>query len=136
MTGEPAALGLPGRNPARPGPSTAGTVGQTTASTLQGSTPTPATQEWERAWEGTGRPAGAHPAAELNTGAPVKAPTTPEQPDDLRSAPAKPATRAEPDLAELTCESPFLDLDSPMTPYEWLKAVLMVRARVLCRFTA
>lgn len=136
MTGEPVALGLPARNPARPGPSAAGTIGQTTASTLQGSTPTPATQEWEQAWESTGRSAGAHSAAELNTVAPVKAPTTPEQPDDLRSAPAVPATRAEPDLAELTRNSPFLDLDSPMTPFEWLKAVLMVRTRVLCRFTS
>ena len=96
----------------------------------------PATQEREQAWESAGRSAGVHPAAEFRSGAPVKAPSTPEQPEDLRSAPAVPAPRAEPDLAELTRDSPFLDLDSPMTPYEWFKAVLMVRTQMLCTYTS
>ena len=34
---------------------------------------------------------------------------------------------ADAELQELMCNSPFLDLSSPMTPYEWLKCLLMVR---------
>lgn len=33
---------------------------------------------------------------------------------------------AEPQLQDLLHDSPFLDLDSPMTPYEWFKFVVMV----------
>ena len=34
---------------------------------------------------------------------------------------------ADAELQELMRDSPFLDLSSPMTPYEWLKCLLMVR---------
>ncbi len=34
---------------------------------------------------------------------------------------------ADAELQELMRNSPFLDLSSPMTPYEWLKCLLMVR---------
>jgi hypothetical protein len=37
---------------------------------------------------------------------------------------------SEPHLQELLRESPFLDLSSPMTPYEWLKFFVMVRQEV------
>lgn len=35
------------------------------------------------------------------------------------------------ELQELIKDSPFLDFDSPMTPYEWLKFVVMVRLPLL-----
>ena len=35
---------------------------------------------------------------------------------------------ADPVLQELLHDSPFLDLSSPMTPYEWFKFFAMVRA--------
>ena len=34
---------------------------------------------------------------------------------------------SEPELQEAIRDSPFLDLSSPMTPYEWLKIPIMVR---------
>jgi hypothetical protein len=34
---------------------------------------------------------------------------------------------AEPELQDIIRDSPFLDLSSPMTAYEWLKMVIMVR---------
>ena len=94
-------------------------------------------REWERAWDSSARQAAprAAPAhaggasAGANGTAAVLAPATPEQLDGgaRAQAPQVGAGGGEPDLAALVRGSPFLDLDSPMTAYEWFKAVAMVR---------
>lgn len=63
---------------------------------------------------------------------PACAPGTPEQHLTGARAPAPLQTAAAPDtdLEALVCDSPFLDLGSPVTAYEWAKGVAMVR--ILC----
>ena len=49
------------------------------------------------------------------------------------SSPAvPPPPGADPDLQGLLHDSPFLDLSSPMTPYEWFKFFAMVKVTSLC----
>ena len=96
-------------------------------------------REWERAWGSSARPAAQRPtpahavtASADSSGAAVGlAPVTPEQLDgDTRPpAPQIGIIEGEPDLAALARGSPFLDLDSPMSAYEWAKAVAMVRSQ-------
>ena len=96
-------------------------------------------QEWERAWGSSARQAAQRPApahavtasADASGAAAGLAPATPEQLDgDLRApAPQLGAGAGEADLAALVRGSPFVDLDSPMTAYEWGKALVMVRPR-------
>ena len=94
-------------------------------------------REWERAWDGPARQAATRSApahaggasSDANGVSVVLAPATPEQLDGSVRAPAPQVGGGvlEPDLAALVRDSPFLDLDSPMTAYEWSKAVAMVR---------
>ena len=112
--------------------------GMAATGVAKGSSPELA-REWERAWDSSAhqsaqRPAPAHAgvaSADANGAAAVLAPATPEQLDGDVRAPALQAGAGigEPDLAVLVRDSPFLDLDSPMTAYEWVKAVAMLRAR-------
>ena len=102
----------------------------------KGAGPQPA-QEWERAWGSSARQAAQRPAHAVTASADASgtaaglAPATPEQLDgDMRApAPQVGVGEMEPDLAALKRGSPFLDLDSPMTAYEWVKAVAMVRSQ-------
>lgn len=106
----------------------------------KGAGPEPA-REWERAWGSSARQAAQRPvpahavtaSADASGAAVGLAPATPEQLDgDMRApAPQVGVGDGEPALAAVMRGSPFLDLDSPMTAYEWTKAVAMVRSQ--CR---
>ncbi|KAK9821452.1 hypothetical protein WJX81_001153 [Elliptochloris bilobata] len=107
-----------------PSPSRQLAIGAAEPVRVEGSSPERA-REWEQAWDSPAQTGASRLPAAVN-GAPVAAPATPEQPDWLRASASPVSVGDGPDLVELTRDSPFLDLDSPMTAYEWFKAVAMV----------